>query len=216
MSTPTIAPALDGVGTAGSTATPQRRRGRAWFVVFAGVVLMTVLVGAFLANYQPLIHGSESGVSVRVKRIEGLVPPDTWVVTYVDGQTFVFAVSIRNDGPVGVTVTSVGQEDPHVEALKAYDGAFRGASEELGLPTHDVRELSPLRPFALAPGHERLVWIRYRFQNCRFYSFGGSSGFTSLPVTFRVLGIPRHGRVNLHTVLEVKSPKDCPDRGETP
>jgi hypothetical protein len=194
------------------------RRRRRWpKVVIVLAVILVAAAGAFLLRYQPLAQGSSEGVGgtgTRLVPSPGSISSDQPVyrVAYRDGKTGKLGLSIRNDGPLGVTVTEVGREGWAPGGLVRYDGTFL---------TRDVRGLDlqpqnlvPFRPFSLGPGEELPVVIRFRYSNCGGSSAGTAETIVAVSVGFRVLGLTHHASVPLRTGVEVPSPPDsaCPGR----
>jgi hypothetical protein len=186
------------------------------FVALALFDVVAILTVSFLSNYQPLVHGNYGGIGVPTgQKLRPGSGPGTQAITFVEGQTFTIALSVLNDGPFGVTITSVGRQGPVLHALATFDTSFLAAADFNGATT-DVRGLATFRPFALAPGHQRLVVVRYRFDDCSSNAPGSSSTLSTIPVRFRIMGVSRAGSVDLIGPVQVDPPDVCHGRPETP
>src|SRR5207248_7973706 len=106
-------------------------------------------------------------------------------------------LSVRNDGPMGVTITGIGESNresdfPFVQSdvlLGDVSGEYRYS---VG-PGHS----HPFRPFSLGSGEERAILVRGTLEHCAKWSKGGFSTYGQMPVTFRVFGITRHAVIYL-------------------
>src|SRR5438270_5228043 len=111
----TLAPPGNGTVQPPPVGTRPRRR---WprIVLASFLTMLTAFAayaGWFLANYQPLTEGSASGVGRQARDLGFFTSPhsedfEAYRLVFHDGERFEFALTMRNDGPIGVTVTGVG------------------------------------------------------------------------------------------------------------
>jgi len=110
-----------------------------------------------------------------------------------------------------ITITGVDTDDGY--ALLRTRGIFvlrdiPSAAEG----NYDPRTYEPFRPFTLGPGQERGLLISTVFDECTRYARGTANTYGALPVSFEVLGLPRHAWVDLGDMFTITSPKSCPGR----
>lgn len=191
---------------------PPRRHQRWWLAL---VVLLGLLAGSgtYLANYQPLEMGSSfgPGPDYLATTVE---PPYVEVATvplrYRDRETTWFALTIRNRGPWGVTVTGVMKS---FGGLVEIAGARIHPDPDFALP--ELSETLPFHSFSLASGTERAIVVVGRFANCESYlSPGGGTIMEGISVRYRVLGISKTAYIEFRQGLVVITPPDsgCPSR----
>ena len=116
------------------------------------------------------------------------------VVAYEHGATTQVTLSLRNTGPLPVTLTAL-----------SVDG---GVAPLLSFA--DVQGL----PLELAPGESGSVRVDARLGNCRFTHERQVETHEAVRVAFRVLGVPAQRQVAFDRPLLVHSPMivGCPDR----
>jgi hypothetical protein len=127
-------------------------------VVSTIAVLVGILVfsGVYLSRYQPLIANGTGATWVDPRYATDLgtfTPPEgrsfsAYRVRYEEGRVFRYALTLHNDGPLPVTITSVGDEncDGCVFPL-VFAGATIGAPE--GAHRFDLRYATPFTAFVL-------------------------------------------------------------------
>lgn len=184
----------------------------------AGVAAVVVILVAttFLGarQYQPLVQvgelvtSSDAGATL-VEEFEGT---GATIVTYEHSAYLSYAFTLRNAGPVGVTVTSVDLPDERARHMLQPVQTSMLTSPEA--TPDDLADMAPLEPFALGAGEERRIVVQARFDNCEYYTERALEITEAHDVTFRVSGVPRTARVELNRPLIVKSPTilGCSDR----
>jgi hypothetical protein len=197
---PPQAPPLTPVSSLGS----KRRWPR--FVALAIAALITVAAAialAWVANVEPLVRGSttfaiaDRGLRVRAHDIDGLgVSGMVQDVAARPGMVFTYRISVRNQGAVPVTITSVGESRPgdmvtrRVVAFRP--NLYTGGSTSEGFEA--------FHPFEIAPGEEAGIDIEVRTSSDLCLSDTGEgqtylSWFTE-PITYRIFGITRHAVID--------------------
>jgi uncharacterized repeat protein (TIGR01451 family) len=169
----------------------------------AFIAVAAAIAVAWVANVEPLVRGSttygiaDPALRVRTHDIDGLGASGMVEdVAARPGTGFTYRISVRNDGPVPVTVTSVGESRPgdvvtrRVVAFKP--NPYTGGSTSEGFET--------FHPFEIAPGAEAGIEIEVRTSSDLCLSDTGDgqtylSWFTE-PITYRILGITRHAVIN--------------------
>src|SRR5262249_54847035 len=157
----------------------------------------------WVANVEPLVRGSttfaivDPGLRVRAHDIDGLgVSGKVQDIPARPNMVFTYRISVRNDGPVPVTITSGGESHPgdivtrHVVAFRP--NLYAGGSTSEGFET--------FHPFDIAPGQEAGIEIEVRTSSDICLSDTGEgqtylSWFTE-PITYRILAIPRHAVIH--------------------
>ena len=171
--------------------------------VLAAAVLLLGAGLVWLVRAAPL----EAGSYFFCGRYEIANQGRSCIVEYHDGRDFLWAFSIRNRGPFGVTVTGV----------VAPDGGLIRAAELLmwprnGVEAFDEAAFVPFAPFPLPAGEERVIAYVARFDGCEDYVGTASATIGRVEVRFRLLGVPRGEETELLRTVEVPAPEDCPGR----
>ena len=195
-------------------AAPKRR----WpGVVGAIAIALSVAIGvsiAWIANVEPLAPGSAifgpAGVRITVPSpapTVGSVDVDAFGTTGMvleipvrPEMRFTYLVSIRNDGPVSVEISDVGQRSPLGE-LDRHVVAF----QEDRATTPD-RKLVPFHPFTLVPGEEATLRMEVRITGSMCLTEDSHTSWWWEPVTFRVLGFfgfTRHADIDTQTEIRL-------------
>ncbi len=183
--------------------------------VVVGVLLFS---GAYLSRYQPLSASGTGAWWVDPRfatELGTFTPPigddfSAYRVRYEDGRTFRYAMSLYNDGPLPVTITTIGapQCDGCVFPL-VFERSFVGPAQ--GRHLFDVRHVEPFEPFVLGSGDFRLFLVQDRFDHCEAHEAGVTFGFTSIPITYRTGPVHHSVRLPMRFSLEVLiEPSGCP------
>ena len=108
-------------------------------------------------------------------------------------------VSVRNDGPLAVTLTGASSWiDRYAESvLLAEPVRVSDAGNPIPEPRHDG-PAAPFAPIVLSPGEQRLVGVEFRTTSdladaCQRWAVGSGIVFESIPIEW-------HWLVNTHTV----------------
>lgn len=143
---------------------------------------------------------------------EGDEPRTVYVYRYAPGATFLTMTSIRNDGPIALTLLGPAPPPAGVEST-----AMVWAERLLVSPWPDVVEpddATPLDDAVIEAGQEIAVWIVWRVGSlCPTGEpppLEGGSGyvFDGLGLQWSVMGIPRNDSIELRHVIEVRHPAD--------
>lgn len=205
-----------------TTAPPQPtppRRGVRRLVVAAIAIVTGVIVfsGLYLWRYQPLSANGTGAYWADPEFATSLgyfTSPQgedfsAYRVRYRDGELFRSALTLRNEGPLAVTVTGVGDLGcAGCEDLLVFHRASIGPAT--GQFVYDVEHVQPFEPFVLEPGTFRLVLIERRFDHCESFSPGSGSTFTHVPVDYRVGPVDRSVLLPMPFTLELQiGQADC-------
>ena len=205
-------------------------------VAALGMVAGGVIALRWRASYEPLVVTAEnaalgyrlvSGVEQPGGTISGVTihglelrdetrfsadDDEAMVVTtpYADGQDIVYAVVLRNEGTVGVTIDGFDLPGPHQHFLLKTRSVRLGKKLPSGRSSATSTE--PMRPFALGAGEERTIVFRATVGNCEWYQPGGAVTRTHIGVHYRVLGLNRMAGLPLPVHIHVPSPPadQCP------
>jgi hypothetical protein len=188
--------------------TTPRRRGRRWLAITAACMAIVLLAGFIWAStIDPLGSGSY-GFTPRwpdgdtMRDVYDADPADGTAYTlYIGaeriGSPLSYAFSIRNDGPVGITIRSIGGPDPEgavvsTRVVGADVEPLRGTvSSELPGPGVDGAVV-PFAPFTLEPAEEAIVYMEAVVHTCN--ARGATQTLASVAVGYSVLGVPRSTR----------------------
>lgn len=190
-----------------------RGRGLPLTLGLAGLVLVALGAALFLRGQAPLA----SVVSVRVgdEVISDVIPTSTnragIAMVYDHEQPASYALSLRNEGSIGITVTGLGTEAEQLHLLQPYGVFVMPAGSDLD---DDLTEATEAGSFSLAPGESRVVVVRGSFANCRYYNERNIDLQSRIRVDYRILGVPASQVVEFDKDLLVKSPMiiSCPER----
>lgn len=192
--------------------------------VALGLAILVVLAsGAALFLYQPVARGHVGG-----RDAAGLIDPElttlpgsiVYTYRYAPGADYYTATTIRNDGPLPITINGpdpvllrdcranhcvgpwpdamlIGQDDPHVFFNEPRTAPSAGGS-------------------TIDPGEELAVWVHWRMGSyCPpgepvGLGPGGSESTDFVAVSWSVLGLPRTSYVPLGYGFVVTNPENDP------
>ncbi len=124
-------------------------------------------------------------------------------VRYEDGRLFRYALTLHNDGPLPVTITSVGQEPDCVGCLFPLVFERVSVAPASGRYRYDHEHTTPFDGFVLQPGAYRYVRIETRFAHCGSYAPPGGVTQLSIPVGYRTWGLEHQVQVPMPYSLRV-------------
>ncbi|MBW3663760.1 MAG: hypothetical protein KY469_11725 [Actinobacteria bacterium] len=198
---------MDAGGTHGRSPGP-------WLLTVVGTLLLLAGTVLVLRSATPL--DAISPVAVANSVLQGEIPDIAGRggigLPYEHGGEVAYAFVVRNDGPVGITVTSVDAGVGERTLLSPY-GVFvlpPGAPLDGGELEHGTA----FTPFALGSGEERVIVVRGTFDNCEYFHERNLEPHASIDIGYRMLGVPGNQRVEFDRDIVVKSPMivGCPDR----
>jgi hypothetical protein len=170
-------------------------------------------VGWFLTNYQPLTEGSMSQTNPAARDLGSFDSPHgesftAYRTVYRNGQPYFFVFTIRNNGPVGVTITHVDGGVPELfpfieKSVELGDVSGPAQYEVTGHHSH------PFTPFSLGPGEERAVRISGTLQHCGASDRRSDAWASTIPVTFRVFGATRRTEIYPNFVIYYRPSPSC-------
>ncbi|MBX6750571.1 MAG: hypothetical protein IRY85_13035 [Micromonosporaceae bacterium] len=176
------------------------RRARVW-IATAVVLLLTAASATYLGvtRTYALEYGSWFSAGAGAVFAE-----DGSTATYPlrPGKRVDVAISVRNPGPLPITLDGVSIEtlDLAVEDVSVIANA--ASNRNCCLPQH----AEPFRAVEIKAGDEAMVWLTLRQTGASPYA--PCSGFTvqTVEVTYRVLGMPRSQLIALRTGLSFAAP----------
>lgn len=139
--------------------------------------------------------------------------PSVEFVIYQHGREIRYALELRNDGPVPITIEDV-PVDHLVDDLRLIrPTAVLLAPDRTG-GTGSTDGARPFEPFRLDRGARRTVLVTGEFANCAYYTERAMDVIRSQPVTWSIAGWSRTDEVGLSRHVVVRSPhiRACPDR----
>jgi hypothetical protein len=189
---------------------PPRRR-PAWISVCAAAIVLLSLAVAVVVRYQPLQQAGvfEVGKEMQVVTVDEFEEAGAHILRYVDGDYVTYAFTVRNTGPVGVTVTGLELPDEAERRMlqTVTTGIASGGSTEAAAQ-------EPFEPFALRAGEEQRLVVQARLDNCEYYTERAIEILDRQTITFRAAGIARTATITFDRPLLVRSPtiQRCPER----
>ena len=137
---------------------------------------------------------------------------------YRDGQTAEYLFSLRNPGPLPVTVTDVvlrRTEPGDVFLLQQVEARIGGPGDVFPEVT------TPFRPFRLGAEEERTIVITLRFDHCEEHGTlptaeeadtAAVQFIENETIRYRILGVPRSEKLRLPSNVGVRfpTPEGCP------
>lgn len=181
-------------------------------VVSAIAVLLGFLVfsGVYLWRYQPLTAngGGTTWVDPRfATRLGDFTPPEgqsfsAYRVRYEDSRLFRYALTLYNEGPLPVTITSIGE--PECRGCQ-FPLVFERSSvaPASGTYQYDRERATPFDGFVIQPGAFRYVVVETRFDHCESYSADTAVTYLSIPVGYRTAFVHHDAQLALPYSLEV-------------
>ena len=183
---------------------------RVQVVAVGAAVVIALLVGGAL-RYQPLAQAGdlETGGDMQVVTVEEFDGVGAHILRYMDGEYVSYAFTVRNTGPVGITVTGIGLPEERERLLLQPVTAGLAGDQSA-----EVADMESFEPFALPAGAQRRLVIQARFDNCEYYSERAVDNIDSQVLQFRIAGIPRTAAIPFERDLVVRSPtiNRCEDR----
>ena len=195
---------------------------RRWLVlplVLVGAIAIVVVAWALLA--MPLVAGSTYAPDP-----VGLLATETtddanggeartrYVYRHELGATVLTLTTIRNDGPIAITLLGLG--DPPLDADQT---ALVWAGRLLAGTWPDMvgpEDAVPLEAMVIDPGATQAVWIVWRSGSyCppgAAWPYLPDSGIivSSMPLRWSILGVPRTSTIDLQYDVELRNPIEDP------
>ncbi|MEP7059910.1 MAG: hypothetical protein ABI828_04200, partial [Actinomycetota bacterium] len=106
------------------------------------------------------------------------------------GMSFTYRFDISNEGPVPITVTSIGASPAEQDGTGITTTLPVRMQKDLSAPASIRPGWEPFRPFGLAPDQETAIEMQVVMHRCP--PRGSSPSWGREPVTFTVFGITRH------------------------
>ena len=174
-------------------------------LVFAVIAIVAVL------RYQPLERAGSliPGSDMEVVTIEEFEEVGAHVLRYTDEGYVTYAFTVRNTGPLGVTVTGLPlPEEAERRLLQPVTAGVATADSA------EAADMEPFEPFALGVGEEQRIIVQARMDNCEYYTERAIEIVESQRIAYRTGGLPRTTTVAFDQPLLVRSPtiKRCPER----
>jgi hypothetical protein len=181
--------------------------------ITVALLLVAVVSGtAWVVNVEPLGRGS-FGSAIRDPRVKasehqvdafgvsGLIN----TVRVEKGTTFTYLVSIRNDGPVPVTIKDIGMKD---EAITTRVVAVNPHPYENGGPSRGLR---PFAAFRLDPEQDAIIEMEAQVGANACVEGPGFASWFQEPVTYTIFGITRHSSVETGTEIRLVGAQRMPN-----
>lgn len=173
------------------------------------ILLAVTLIGlavVWVVNVEPLSRGTEGfavndpALRVHVRDVSAMgVTGSVQTIEARPGMRFQYRFSVRNDGPIPVTITDVG-----TDGTAGISRRVVAAKPDLSLGGSPSRGYAPFEPFTLAPGAEAGVEMRVEVPtDVCIDRHGGSESWYTEPVVFEVGGIVRHAEVDTGTEIRM-------------
>ena len=185
-----------------------RRRGR-WVALIAAGVLVAASIG-WIVNLEPLDGGSfgfdplaglpaEMARSAKVQDVDAFgVDGRVLTVRVEPGSRFTVIVSIRNTGPVPVTIQGV-------ESSSGLGRRLVGMTPDLYATGR--ASLEPFRPFSLPPDGEAALEIEFSVDDQLCLGPSGTLSGYEQRITFTIFGVERTQSVDAGLQLNLRGTK---------
>jgi hypothetical protein len=158
-----------------------------WAVVWAANVEPIVRGGHGFAIDDPALHATES--TVDAFGTSGYVA----TIPARPGLRFTYLFSIRNDGPVPVTIGDVGFHG----SVGSVSTGVVAAEPDIDAKGRASGGFTPFVPFRLDPGREAAIRMEVRLaDDVCIDPHGGTVVWYSEPVTYEIYGMTRHGEID--------------------
>ena len=191
-----------------------KRPGARWLAV--GVVLLAVAgvsSQVFLVRGHPLGQGSISSSLGLGSSCRGFEPTPTMArcneVAVVPGSAVGLGFSVRNNGPVPLTIVAVKGLGGESAALAELNPVLPPAGGP-GAGTFAFEGVRPFQPIDLAPGQDAAIQFVGQMRSCDgvrgHWSPGIGMRFESARLTVRVLAMSSEIAVPLQQALQINSP----------
>ena len=167
--------------------------------------------GGYLARYQPLSANGTGATWVDplyATRLGDFAPPvgesfSAYRVRYEDGSSFSYAMTLHNEGPLPVTITSIGEAECR-DCLSPLVFERSIVAPDGGTFQYDREHATPFHGFVLQPGAYRYVVIETRFDHCESYTPPGGVTYVSIPVAYRTWGLEHQVLLPMPYSLDVR------------
>lgn len=190
---------------------PRRWPKRLVAALIAVALIAATGIVVWANHVEPLTSGSvryriaDRAADVTVRSVEALgVSGTVQTVQTHPGQTFTYRVSIRNEGRLPVQIVDVGGETSH--GLIVTRRAVRMKPDLSSDPDPDTG-FEPFAPFTLSSGQEAGIEMLVTVGNNTCFHERGQPylGWYLESVTYKVLGITRHGWLDTGSEIRVTS-----------
>ena len=178
-------------------------------VAAVATLLAVTLIGlavVWVVNVEPLSRGgvgfvvNDPALRVHVRDVSAMgVTGSVQTIEARPGMQFRYRFSVRNDGPLPLTITDVG-----TDGMPGISRRVIAAKPDLYLGGSPSRGYAPFEPFTLAPeaeaGIEMLVEVP---TDICIDGHGSAESWYAEPITFEVVGIVRHVEVDTGTEIRM-------------
>jgi len=161
------------------------------------IALAVLGSGVVLVANETLREGSIGGLSGPSFEDQKGVKEHARVVTYESGEEMIILFSIRNEGPLGVTITDI--PNPFGDLLTLFE-------------VNEIRlgagiETEPFAPFTLGRNEERTIQLRGILKGCGDFAPGSSIAWNFYRVRYRILGFSRTIDVETRSPVIIEVPQ---------
>ena len=172
-------------------------------------LLAVTLIGlavVWVVNVEPLSRGSvgfvvnDPALRVHVRDVSAMgVTGSVQTIEARPGMQFRYRFSVRNDGPLPLTITDVG-----TGGMAGISRRVISAKPDLYLGGSLSRGYAPFEPFTLAPDAEAGIEMLVKVPtDICIDGHGGAESWYAEPITFEVVGIVRHEEVDTGTEIRM-------------
>lgn len=195
-----------------STSTPPRRRRRIFTVAIAVLVMLVIGATVWISNVEPLEEGSFgfdplAGLPPSMARTAKVQDVDAFgvdgrvlTIRVAPGDRFTVTVSIRNAGPVPVTIGGIGSDREGIRQRLV------GMTPDL-VTTGMGQRLQPFRPFSLASGGEAALEIEISIGDRVCLAPNSITSGYEQRLAFTVFGVQRAQWVDAGLQLNLRGTK---------
>ncbi len=177
-------------------------------LVAVAIVAVLVGVGLLTTTYMPIVQGSSVGAVngpsggrfLRQDSLEAQEGGARWVYCAIPNGHFAWYVSLRNDGPLPVTI--LGADEP---VSPADANGFRLVDLAANDINADLATAPALAPTMIGPGEEIAVWARFEIGDLSGVTEDGAGIFhDQIGLRYSILGISRSVDVMLRDEVGIE------------
>jgi hypothetical protein len=178
--------------------------------VLAAALATSVAAGAaavtWISNVEPIGRGTvvyaitDRSLHVTQRSVDALgVTGTVQTMQMRRDMTFTYRFSLKNAAPVPITIVDVGShgddEDISIRPVAAKPALWSTSDTADGY--------GPFEPFQVAAGDEAGLEVRVHVSAAACAQRGSAAVIWQLPVTYRILGLTRHSRIDTGTELRL-------------
>ena len=186
-----------------------------WLVIVAVILAIALTIGlafqAWLQVAAPAAHGSVTATLGETRPCDGSSSGDGTVTCreapFSEGAPVGIGVTIRNDGPIAMTIVAIGSFGRDIRTTAVLDAQLLADESTFGIG----EGRRPFAPITIEPGLGRPIQLVGAFIGCEeaaaHYMPGSAIVLTHLDLTVRWLVADQRVQLPLRDVLSLSAPE---------